>query len=129
MWLTVVYGSMVDTSARRLESSQRPPDPSDGGGVPTLDDDQLHLAGACPAEGGRRLIIRGAVTGHRLVEGWELDHHEALEVLRSFQDPVAPGPRQDLPLISRNDRRDEISVPLVLGRIVDSRACDPIGRH
>src|SRR5262245_40901518 len=113
MWLTLVYGSMVGTSARCSESPPRPPDPSDGGGVPALDDDQLHLAGAGPAKRGRGLIFDGTVAGHRLVERRELDDHEALEVLRTFEDPVAASPRQDLPLVSRDDRRDEIGVSLI----------------
>src|SRR5262245_62403098 len=129
MWLTLVYGSMVGTSPRRSESPPRPPDPSNGGGVPALDDDQLHLAGAGPPKRGRGLILGGAVAGHRLVERRELDDHEALEVLRTLEDPVAASSRQDLPLVSCDDRRDEIGVPLVLHWIVDLRASAPIDWH
>jgi hypothetical protein len=43
------------------------------------------------------------MTGDRLVERWEFDHHEAVEFFWPFQDLEAPAPGEDLAAIFRDN--------------------------
>src|SRR3954447_18475371 len=98
-------------------------------GVAAIHDDGLHFAGPAAAEGrGLVTFLRGKAA-NRLLEGWKLDHHEALKLLRAFHDLIAPAARQDLAAVLGQDGRNQIRVFLVLDRIIDLRARHPIGRH
>ena len=59
----------------------------------------------------------------------KLDHNKTMEFFWPFHDLVTPTPRQNLPTVLADDRGHEIGVFLVLDRIVDLRAGNPISRH
>src|SRR6185369_6679441 len=75
------------------------------------------------------LIYRRLEACHALLERWELDHDEPMEVVRSFVDLVSAAARENLAAMLGDDRRHEVCIFLVLNRIGDLRARNPIGRH
>src|SRR6266446_5173946 len=121
LWFFVHFKRIRGTPARgRHAASCR---------IAAIDHDGLDLAGTAAAEGGGPVVVLRGEAGHALLEGRKLDHHEAMEFARPLHDPVAAAPRQDLAAVFGDDARHEISVFLVVDRIVDLRARDPIGGH
>src|SRR6195256_4722759 len=95
-----------------------------------LDDDDLQLGGAVLLAVRRGLkVLRRFVAGDRLLEARELDDDEAVEFLRALEDLELAAARQDLAAELLEDDRSQVGVLLVLIRIVDLRARDPIGDH
>src|ERR1043166_2395029 len=97
--------------------------------IAAFDDDGLDLAGAAAPECRGFLVFRRGEAGDRLVEGRELDHHEAVELVRPLHQLIAPPARQDFGAVALKDSRQAVGVFLVRDRIVDLRAGDPIGGH
>src|SRR6202048_46236 len=95
-----------------------------------LDDDDLQLARAVLLAVRRGLKVLGRfVAGDRLLEARELDDDEAVEFLRALEDLELAAARQDLAAELLEDAWYQVGVLLVLIRIVDLRARDPIGDH
>ena len=65
--------------------------------VTPIDHHVLDDAAAGASECRRCLILRGFEAGDALLERGELDHDEAMEVVRSFVDVIPAAARQDLP--------------------------------
>src|SRR6266851_1052825 len=82
-------------------------------GVAACDHDGLDLARAASAEGRRPVIFRRGEAGDALLEGGELDHHEALKLVRPFHDLKAAAARQHLAAELGDDARHQIGVLLV----------------
>src|SRR5690348_3551406 len=98
-------------------------------GLAAFDHDGFDLARTfAPERGGLVVFLRGE-TGDALLEGGELDDHEAVEFLRAFHDLIAPTTRQDLAAVFGKNRRNAIRVLLVFDRIDDPRTRHPVSRH
>ena len=89
------------------------------GGVSALDHHVLDDAAAGTSECRRCLILRGFEAGDALHEGGELDHDEAMEVVRSFVDVIPAAARQDPAAVLGDDWRHEVRALLVLHGIRD----------
>src|SRR5690348_909822 len=98
-------------------------------GFAAFDHDGFDLARAVAAEGGGLVVFFRREAGDALLEGGELDDHEAVEFLGAFHDLVTPAARQHLAAVLGENRRDAIRVFLVLDRIDDPRARYPVSRH
>src|SRR6266536_5650680 len=94
-----------------------------------LDDDVLDLAGAVAAKRGGSRVFGRVEAGDRPIEARELDHDEAMKLLRPFHDAELAPARENLAAVAGNDVGHEIRVLLVFDRIDDARPRDPIGRH
>ena len=79
-----------------------------GGGVAAVDHHVLDDAAAGASECRRRLILRGLEAGDALLERGELDHDEAMEVVRSFVDVIPAAARQDPAAVLGDDCRHEV---------------------
>src|SRR6266568_3111043 len=91
---------------------------------------QLVFTDTVSAARGRGLLVFPRLeAGDALLERRKLDHNEAVEFLRTFEDPVAPAAREHFGSVLREDRRHAVGVFLVLDGIVDLRARYPVGRH
>src|SRR5579862_8047509 len=109
---------------------RHPEDDGSGSRVATFDHDGLDLAGAIgAAEGGGLVVLVGREAGDALREGRKFDHHEALKFWRPFHDLELAAAGQNLAAKFGDDRRHQVGVLLILDRIVDLRARDPIGWH
>ena len=94
-----------------------------------FDHDGLDLTRAVAAEGRGAVVFGRGEAGDALLEGRELDHHEAVEFCRPFHDLIATAAREHLAAELGNDGRHEVRVLLVFDRIIDLRPRNPIGRH
>ena len=90
------------------------------GGVSALDDDELVISDAVQSEQPRLLILGGLVARNRILECREFDYDVPLEVQRAFEVRVFATPGKYLAVEFRDDVRDEVGIPLVLHRVVDS---------
>src|SRR6516164_3294568 len=97
--------------------------------IAAFDHDGLDLARAVAAEGRGAVVFGRGEAGDALLEGRKLDHHEALELGRSFHDLIAAAARKHLAAELGDDGRHEIGVLLVFDGIVDLRPRNPISRH
>jgi hypothetical protein len=91
-------------------------------GVTALDDHVLDLAGAAAAERGRSLVFGRVETADRLLEGRKLDHDEAVEFLRPFQDLIASAAGQNLAAVGREDGRKRVYFLYSTGSLILERA-------
>src|SRR6516162_2643350 len=97
--------------------------------IAAFDHDGLDLTRAVAAEGRGAVVFGRGEAGDALLEGRELDHHEAVEFCRPFHDLIATAAREHLAAELGNDGRHEVRVLLVFDRIIDLRPRNPIGRH
>src|SRR6516165_7426798 len=97
--------------------------------IAAFDHDGLDRARAVAAEGRGAVVFGRGEAGDALLEGRKLDHHEALELGRSFHDLIAAAARKHLAAELGDDGRHEIGVLLVFDGIVDLRPRNPISRH
>src|ERR1700747_1624821 len=97
--------------------------------IAAFDYDGLDLARAGAAEGRGAVVFGRGDAGDALLEGWELDHHEAVEFCRPFHDLVAAAAREHLAAELGDDGGHEVGVLLVFDRVINLRPRNPIGRH
>src|SRR5262249_46404600 len=97
--------------------------------IAAVDHDGLDLARAVAAERRGAVVFGRGEAGDALLEGRELDHHEAVEFGRPFHYLIAAAAREHLAAELGDDGRHQVGVLLVFDRIVDLRPRNPIGRH
>src|SRR6516164_10147598 len=97
--------------------------------IAAFDHDGLDLARAVAAEGRGAVVFGRGEAGDALLEGRELDHHEAMEFCRPFHDLIAAAAGEHLAAELGDDLRYEVGVLLVFDRIIDLRPRNPVGRH
>src|SRR5713226_1111260 len=99
-------------------------------GFSGFDHHQLVLPDAVSAAKGRGLLVFLRVeAGDALFERRKLDDDEAVEFLRTLENPVAPAAGEYFGAVLREDRRHALRVLPVLDGIVDFGAGYPVGGH
>src|SRR5262249_45251479 len=78
--------------------------------VAAFDHDGLDLARAVAAEGRGAVVFGRGEAGDALLEGRELDHHETLELGRSFHDLITAAPPAHLTTPLPHNTRHEVVV-------------------
>src|SRR5262245_40875324 len=76
--------------------------------IAALDHHQLDLAAAVAAERRRVPVLPGLEAGDAFLQRRELDHDEAVEFLRAFEDPVLAAAGEHLAAVLRHDCGDAV---------------------
>jgi hypothetical protein len=82
-----------------------------------LDDHGFDLPGTGATERGGAIILNRGEAADASRECRELDHHEAMEMVRTFHDLKSPTPGEHLSAMTRHNVGDEIGIFLVVDRI------------
>src|SRR5258708_33952065 len=97
--------------------------------VAALDDDELDLAAAVEAMRRRVLVGLRMKAADRLVEGRELDHHEAGKRLRAFKDLEPAAAAQHRAVMRPHELRNAIGVALVFLGVGNPGPGAPVSPH